>query len=73
MQAGLVSHFARRNSYSKKEWEEVLNPNAKCTNTYWPVNIGLMKGNDNFELVNGEAEVDRGYQSSLPADTRSYG
>ena len=57
MQAGLVSHFARQNSYSKKEWVEALNPNARCTNTYWQVNIELMKGNDNLELVNGEAEV----------------
>ncbi len=41
----------------KKEWEGVLSPNARSINTYWPVNIELMKGNDKLELVNGEAEV----------------
>jgi glyoxylase-like metal-dependent hydrolase (beta-lactamase superfamily II) len=41
----------------KKEWEDVLSPNKRSINTYWPVNIELMKGSDNLELVSGEAEV----------------
>jgi glyoxylase-like metal-dependent hydrolase (beta-lactamase superfamily II) len=44
----------------KKEWEDVLSPNIRSINTYWPVNNELMKGNKNLELVSGEAEIVQG-------------
>jgi glyoxylase-like metal-dependent hydrolase (beta-lactamase superfamily II) len=41
----------------KKEWEDVLKPNIRSVNTYWPVNIELLKDSSNLNLVNGTAEV----------------
>jgi glyoxylase-like metal-dependent hydrolase (beta-lactamase superfamily II) len=41
----------------QKEWEDVLQPNSRSINTYWPVNRELMQGNKNLLLVNGEAEI----------------
>src|SRR5512139_3689928 len=41
----------------KKEWEDVLNPNIRNINTYWPVNNELMRGSANLELFEGEREV----------------
>lgn len=41
----------------QREWEDVLNPNIRSVNTYWPVNIDLMKGSKKLELVRGEAEI----------------
>ena len=41
----------------KKEWEDVLNPNIRNINTYWPVNNELMRSSANLELFEGEREV----------------
>jgi len=41
----------------KKEWADVMAPNIRSVNTYWPVNIELMKGSERLHLVNGSAEV----------------
>ena len=41
----------------KKEWEDVLKPNIRTVNTYWPVNIELLKDSNRLNLVNGTAEV----------------
>jgi glyoxylase-like metal-dependent hydrolase (beta-lactamase superfamily II) len=41
----------------RKEWEDVLNPNIRSINTYWPVNNELLRGSKNLELVDGEAGV----------------
>jgi glyoxylase-like metal-dependent hydrolase (beta-lactamase superfamily II) len=41
----------------KKEWEDVLKPNIRSVNTYWPVNIEVMKGSTNLHLVDGTAQV----------------
>ena len=41
----------------KKEWEDVMNPNIRSINTYWPINNELMRGSKNLELVDGEAEI----------------
>ena len=53
---GLTFPMARH-ILQKKEWEDVLSPNVRSMNTYWPINIELMKGNDNLELVDGETLV----------------
>lgn len=42
------------------EWEDVIHPNIRSINTYWPINNELLKGSPNLELVNGEAEIVRG-------------
>jgi glyoxylase-like metal-dependent hydrolase (beta-lactamase superfamily II) len=47
-----AKHFLQQ-----KEWEDVLNPNIRSINTYFPVNIEVMKGSRNLELVSGEAEI----------------
>jgi glyoxylase-like metal-dependent hydrolase (beta-lactamase superfamily II) len=55
---GLVLSFPKaRHILQKKEWEDVLNPNIRTINTYWPVNNELLRGSSNLELVEGEAEV----------------
>ena len=41
----------------KKEWEDVLNPNVRNINTYWPVNNELMRNSPNLELIEGGREV----------------
>jgi len=41
----------------KKEWEDVLMPNIRSVNTYWPVNIELMKDNGRLHLVNGTTDI----------------
>jgi glyoxylase-like metal-dependent hydrolase (beta-lactamase superfamily II) len=41
----------------KKEWEDVLNPNIRNINTYWPINNELMRGSPNLELIEGDREI----------------
>ena len=42
------------------EWEDVINPNIRSINTYWPVNNELLRGSPNLRLVSGESEIVRG-------------
>ncbi len=44
----------------KKEWEDVLTPNIRSSNTFWPVNYELLKESSCLELVDGEAEIEKG-------------
>ncbi len=46
-----------RHILQKKEWDDVMNPNIRNINTYWPVNNEFLKGKENLELVEGEFEV----------------
>ena len=41
----------------KSEWEDVLKPNRRAVNTYWPVNLDLLRNNELLSLVEGEAEL----------------
>lgn len=41
----------------RKEWEDVLHPNERSINTFWPINNEVLKGSENLELVDGEMEV----------------
>lgn len=41
----------------KIEWDDVLHPNIRNINTYWPINNELVKGHGNLELVEGDVEV----------------
>lgn len=42
------------------EWEDVINPNIRSINTYWPVNNELLRDSPNLRLVNDEAEIVKG-------------
>lgn len=44
----------------KSEWEDVLNPNIRSVNTYWPLNIERLRESPNLELVDGTVEVVEG-------------
>jgi glyoxylase-like metal-dependent hydrolase (beta-lactamase superfamily II) len=58
---GLSITFPKaRHIIQKKEWEDVLNPNIRSINTYWPVNNELLRGSGNLELVEGEADIAAG-------------
>ncbi|HUL62593.1 MAG TPA: MBL fold metallo-hydrolase [Methanocella sp.] len=55
---GLSLTFPKaRHILQKQEWEDVLSPNIRTINTYWPVNNELLRGSDRLELVEGDAEV----------------
>ncbi len=41
----------------KREWHDVLNPNIRTINTYWPLNNELMRTSANLVLVEGRHEV----------------
>ncbi|MGO9689578.1 MAG: MBL fold metallo-hydrolase [Syntrophobacteraceae bacterium] len=41
----------------KREWDDVMHPNVRSINTYWPLNYELLKGSKNLELVDGEVEI----------------
>jgi glyoxylase-like metal-dependent hydrolase (beta-lactamase superfamily II) len=41
----------------KKEWDDVMHPNIRNINTYWPINNELMKGHGNLELVESDVEI----------------
>ena len=56
--AGFRSTFPKaKHILQKKEWEDVLNPNIRSINTYWPVNNELLRGSRNLELVDGRPEI----------------
>lgn len=44
----------------KSEWEDVLDPNSRSVNTYWPDNYELLRNGSHIELINGEKEIARG-------------
>lgn len=41
----------------KKEWEDVLHPNIRTINTYWPINNEILRSSRQLELIDGDAEV----------------
>ncbi len=45
------------------EWEDVVDPNVRSINTYWPVNNELLKGHPNLELIDGQQEVVKGIKA----------
>lgn len=46
-----------RHVLQKKEWEDVMAPNSRNINTYWPVNNELIRDNRILEIIDGEVEV----------------
>lgn len=50
-----------RHVIQKTEWEDVLNPNKRSKNTYWPVNYEpLRNSSGNLELAEEEKEIVKG-------------
>lgn len=41
----------------KREWDDVIAPNIRSINTYWPVNNELMRGSRLLEYVEGQVEI----------------
>ena len=39
------------------EWQDVLEPNKRSLNTYWPENISLLKEGSRLKLINEDEEV----------------
>ncbi len=48
---------AARHVIQRSEWEDVLNPNSRSVNAYWPVNIEVLKERGRLELIDGTAEI----------------
>jgi glyoxylase-like metal-dependent hydrolase (beta-lactamase superfamily II) len=46
-----------RHIVQRREWEDVLNPNRRSINTYWPANYELLNESSNLELVDGDREI----------------
>jgi glyoxylase-like metal-dependent hydrolase (beta-lactamase superfamily II) len=44
----------------KTEWDDVLNPNKRSINTFWPVNNELLKKRGNLRLIEGDEEIIKG-------------
>ena len=49
----------------RREWEDVLAPNKRSINTFWPINYLVVKESRNLELVDGDAEVTEGVTVAL--------
>lgn len=60
-QDGLSLTFPKaKHIVQQKEWEDVLNPNRRSINSYWPVNYEVLKDSGKLELIEGEKEVLKG-------------
>jgi glyoxylase-like metal-dependent hydrolase (beta-lactamase superfamily II) len=51
-----------RHIVQKREWEDVLRPNIRSENTYWPQNFSLLKNSENLQLVEGDHTVCKGIE-----------
>ncbi|HYA31552.1 MAG TPA: MBL fold metallo-hydrolase [Thermodesulfovibrionales bacterium] len=46
-----------------REWEDVLHPNIRSINTYWPLNNELLRDSPNLELIDGAHEIVKGIRA----------
>jgi glyoxylase-like metal-dependent hydrolase (beta-lactamase superfamily II) len=49
----------------RTEWQDVLAPHRRAVNTYWPVNLDLLRDSELLNLVDGEAEPVVGVKMAL--------
>lgn len=49
-----------RHIVQRAEWEDVVSPNVRAINTYWPVNFEALQKSGKLELVEGPAEICNG-------------
>ena len=54
-----------RHILQKKEWEDVLEPNKRSAQTYWPINSDTLGKSGNLDLIDGEAAVVKGVDVAL--------
>ena len=47
----------------RQEWEDVLNPNKRSINTFWPINYEALKRSGNLELIDGAVDVVKGVKA----------
>ncbi|MCL5023517.1 MAG: MBL fold metallo-hydrolase [Nitrospirae bacterium] len=52
-----------RHIVQRTEWEDVLHPNMRSINTFWPVNYEVLKAGGKLELIDGEADVAEGVKT----------
>ena len=55
-----ASHHVQRS-----EWQDVLAPHRRAVNSYWPVNLDLLRDSELLNLVDGEAEPVPGVKMAL--------
>lgn len=46
----------------RSEWEDVVAPNSRAANTYWPLNLDLLRDDARLHLVDGKSEPAAGVQ-----------
>ena len=56
-----------RHIVQKLEWEDVLHPNIRSEDTYWPQNFSKLKETDNLQLIEGNFTVCEGVEVELTA------
>lgn len=44
----------------KKEWEDVLAPNRRSSNSFWPVNYEVLKESPYLYIVDGAVDIEKG-------------
>lgn len=49
----------------RHEWEDVLAPNIRSVNTYWPANLAMLQKNAKLKIVDGDAPVVEGISLEL--------
>jgi glyoxylase-like metal-dependent hydrolase (beta-lactamase superfamily II) len=54
-----------RHILQKTEWEDVLSPNRRSINTFWPINNELARESKRIELINGSVEIVKGVKTVL--------
>lgn len=47
----------------RQEWEDVLNPNKRSINTFWPINYEALKRSDNLDLIDGAVDIVEGVKA----------
>ncbi|MBC8413664.1 MAG: MBL fold metallo-hydrolase [Nitrospira sp.] len=46
----------------KSEWEDVLRPNIRSVNTFWPENNEILRDSSNLQLIDGDIKVCEGVE-----------
>ncbi|MEN8263959.1 MAG: MBL fold metallo-hydrolase [Nitrospirota bacterium] len=54
-----------RHILQKTEWEDVLSPDKRSINTFWPINNELARESKRIELIDGSFEIVKGIKTVL--------
>jgi glyoxylase-like metal-dependent hydrolase (beta-lactamase superfamily II) len=55
-----LTFSSARHVVQKTEWEDVLNPNRRSINTFWPINNELLRGNSHLMIIDNNLEIEKG-------------